>query len=67
MTEIVSRSSFCRLQDCFALSSQSGGGRTAIPMEEIIEQAIDKYLLIIQKRKKPKKEKKKSKKEGKID
>ena len=59
MTEIVSRLSFCRLQGRFALSGRSGGGRTGTPMTEIIEEAITKYLKIIEKRKKPKKRKNK--------
>jgi hypothetical protein len=59
MTEIVSRSSFCRLQDRFAVSGPSGVGRTDTSMTEIIEEAITKYLKIIQKRKKPKGVKKK--------
>ena len=65
MTEIVSRLPFCRLQDRFALGGQSSGGRTGTSMVEIIEEAIDKYLSIIKKKKRPKKAKKKGKKEGK--
>ena len=59
MTEIVSRLSFCRLQNCFALSGRRGGGRKGTSMGEIIEEAITKYLKIIEKQKKPKKVKNK--------
>ena len=59
MTEIVSRLSFCRLQNCFALSGRRSGERTGTPMGEIIEEAINKYLEIIETRKKPKRVKKK--------
>lgn len=59
MTEIVSRLSFCRLQNRFALSGRNGGGRTGAPMGEIIEEAVTKYLKIIEKQKKPKKRKNK--------
>lgn len=59
MTEIVSRLSFCRLQNCFALSGRRGRGRKGTSMGEIIEEAITKYLKIIEKQKKPKKVKNK--------
>ncbi len=59
ITEIVSCLPFCHLQDCFTLSGQGGGGRTDASMEEIIEEAVTKYLEIIKKRRKPKRGKKK--------
>ena len=59
MTEIASRSSFCRPQNSFMLSGQNGREGTGIPMREIIEEAITKYLKIIENQKKPKRVKKK--------
>ena len=59
MTAIVSRLSVCPLRDRFALSGPGGGGRRGTSMVEIIEEAITKYLKIIEKRKKPKRVKKK--------
>ena len=54
MTEIVSISPFCRPQNSFALSGQNGRVGTGAPMKEIIEEAITKYLEIIEKQKKSK-------------
>jgi len=59
MTGIVSRLQFCRLRNRFALSGRGGGGRTGTSMGEVIEEAITKYLKIIEKQKKPKKVKNK--------
>jgi len=59
MTEIVSGMPFCRLQNSFVLSGQNDRGGTGTPMKEIIEEAIIKYLKIIEKQKKPKRVKKK--------
>ena len=59
MTEIVSCLSFCRLHGRFALGGRGGGGRTGTSMVEVIEEAITKYLKIIEKQKKPKRVKKK--------
>ena len=61
MTEIVSRMPFCHPQNSLLLTNRNGDEGAGTPMKEIIEEAIIKYLEIIEKQRKPKRVKKREK------